>query len=76
MSDLKEREMSVDEAIYCMTSYLPDNSVEKCVNCPYYGIKEQHFGDQCFYVCRSDEAHELAIKALQKLKEMEGKQNE
>ena len=76
MIEKTKKEMSVDEAIYCMTSYLPDNSVEHCTNCPYYKIKEQHFGDQCFYVCRSSEAHKLAIKALKKLKEMEENKDE
>lgn len=65
------KEMTVDEAIYCMKSYLPDHTEEKCTQCRFYGIKEQNFGDQCFYVCQSAEAHRMAIEALKKLKESE-----
>lgn len=58
--------MTVDEAIYCMKSYLPDNEVEHCVSCPYYGSVS--LGDNC-YTCKSSEAHKLAIEALTKMKE-------
>lgn len=58
--------MTVDEAIYCMKSYLPDNEVEHCINCPYYGAVRT---DGNSYTCRSSEAHKLAIEALTKMKE-------
>ena len=58
--------MTVDEAIYCMKSYLPDNDLENCLTCPYYGSVRI---EDNVSVCRSSEAHELAIKALIKMKE-------
>lgn len=51
--------MTNKEAIYCMRSYLGETD---CVKCPYYAsipIDEQTS------VCRSNEAHTLAIKALE-----------
>lgn len=61
-----EKQMTIEEAIYCMKSYLPGNEVEDCVSCPYYGSVND--GDNC-YVCRSSEAHLLAIEALKKMRE-------
>lgn len=52
--------MTIDEAIYCMKSYLPDNRIS-CQDCKYYGSKDE--GDGVF-TCQSFAAHELAIKAL------------
>lgn len=57
--------MSIDEAIYCMRSYLPENKIEQCLGCPYYGSVKK---GQVSY-CKSSEAHKLAIKALEILKE-------
>ena len=56
--------MTIDEAIYCMKSYLPDYNEEHCLKCKYYGSKKK--GD--VFVCNSSEAHLMAIKALEKLK--------
>ena len=56
--------MTIEEAIYCMKSYLPGNEVKDCVSCPYYGSVDD--GDNC-YVCRSSEAHRMAIRALEKM---------
>ena len=56
--------MTIEEAIYCMESYLPDNEIEHCLNCPYYGCK--HIKDNV-YVCNSSEAHRMAIRALRQL---------
>ena len=61
-----EKQMTIEEAIYCMKSYLPGNEVEDCVSCPYYGSVND--GDNC-YVCRSYEAHRMAIRALEKMTE-------
>lgn len=58
--------MTIEEAIYCMKSYLPGNEVEGCLGCPYYGSVS--CGDNC-YTCKSSEAHKLAIEALTKMKE-------
>ena len=58
--------MTINEAIYCMKSYLPDNEIEYCLNCPYYGTV--HIDDQTAY-CRSSDAHRLAIEALEKMKD-------
>ena len=57
--------MTIDEVIYCMKSYLPDNNVEHCTSCPYYGSVKV---DKQVSVCKSDEAHRIAIEALKKLK--------
>ena len=51
--------MTIDEAVYCMKSYLPDGRVS-CQDCKYYGSKD----DGEVKVCHSSTAHELAIKAL------------
>lgn len=53
--------MTIEEAIYCMNSYLPDNK-DSCYSCPYYGSKKV---DDQLYVCNSAEAHRMAIKALE-----------
>ena len=58
--------MTIREAIYCMKSYLPDSELEHCTSCPYYGSVS--VGDNVF-VCRSDEAHRMAIQALEKMME-------
>ena len=52
--------MTIQEAIYCMQSYLPETEApDHCLDCPYYGLK----GD----TCKSSEAHRIAIKALQSI---------
>ena len=53
--------MTVQEAIYCMKTYLPDSEAS-CVDCPYYGTVDN--GDNVF-TCKSSEAHQMAIKALE-----------
>ena len=50
---------------FCMNSYLPD-SRESCLKCPYYGSVQV---DKQVSTCKSSEAHKMAIKALQLLKE-------
>lgn len=56
--------MTIEEAIYCMKTYLPDNpdSRDSCYSCPYYG---KYKVDNQLYVCNSAEAHRMAIKALE-----------
>lgn len=61
--------MTIDEAIYCIKSYLPDNTIEHCLDCPYYGTVHDE-DDQTAY-CKSSEAHKLAITALEEMKERE-----
>lgn len=53
--------MTLEEAMYCMASYLPDADVEHCVNCPYR--KAVQIDEQTF-TCKSSEAHRMAIEAL------------
>lgn len=56
--------MTIDEAIFCMKSYLPDNELT-CSDCRFYSD------------CQSDVAHKMAIEALQRgRKENGGKQDE
>ena len=52
-----------------MEGVMPDKSKRDCANCPYYSVKEQHFGDQCFYICNDVEALELTAKTMNELKE-------
>ena len=54
--------MTNEEAIYCMMSYLPDDRIEHCINCPYYGCNKI---DEQISICKSSEAHKMAIKALE-----------
>lgn len=51
----EDNRMTKKEAIYCMTTYLPDSdhSVYDCPKCKHYKNG-----------CESSEAHKLAIKAL------------
>lgn len=56
--------MTIDEVIYCMKSYLPDSRLS-CIECPYYGSFQI---DSQTFICRSSEAHKMAIEALEKLK--------
>lgn len=55
--------MTIEEAIYCMKSYLFENELS-CVNCRYYSSKQT---DNQTFTCCSSEAHKLAIKALEKM---------
>lgn len=58
--------MTIPEAIYCMESYLPE-SKDSCIRCKYYGSKKEG----SIYVCKSSEAHKIAIEALkEKLKRL------
>jgi len=54
--------MTKEEAIYCMKSYINDNHYEHCTNCPYYAKNKV---DDNTYVCESETAHKMAIKALE-----------
>lgn len=60
--------MTIDEAIYCMRSYLPDEE-ERCYACPCYASRHE---DGSVYVCASSEAHMKAIDALTELKRQGG----
>lgn len=55
--------MTIQEAIYCMKSYLPEAEDEyTCFKCPYHGANKI---DDQIYVCNSSEAHRMAIQALE-----------
>ena len=61
--------MTIDEAIYCMQSYLPEDGYYGCKYCPYYGAKKlPREGGGVVRVCRSNEAHKMAIEALKAVK--------
>ena len=51
--------MTVNEAIHCMKSYLPDGRT-LCHDCKYYALKDE----DGVLTCQSSAAHKLAIKAL------------
>ena len=57
--------MTLEEAIYCMTSYLPDTDVEHCEQCPYKASVQI---DKRTFTCKSSEAHRMAIEALKQMK--------
>ena len=63
--------MTIDEAIFCMKSYLPNSRV-LCQDCKYYGSEY----DDGAWFCHSSDAHKLAIKALYWLKRTKMKQSE
>ncbi len=51
--------ISIDEAIYCMESYLPSDDYTHCTECKYYGCKDNK-------TCKSNEAHQKAIDIMRK----------
>ena len=61
---IKDTPMTYAEAAYCMQSYLPDEDVTHCTECPYYGCKELGDGSENGRTCRSSEAHRMAMQAL------------
>ena len=56
--------MTEKEAIHCMKSYLPEATDEDCRNCPFYGSMKTY--DPQIFLCKSSEAHKMAIDALEK----------
>ena len=56
--------MTTKEAIHCMKSYLPEATDEDCRNCPFYGSMKTY--DPQIFLCKSSEAHKMAIDALEK----------
>ena len=54
--------MTGEEAIYCLKSYQPDSPDDMCLKCPYYGSIQV---DKNQYICKSNVARDLAIKALE-----------
>lgn len=57
--------MTIDEAIRCMKAYLPDGGLDECYGCPYFNSNQVNVLE----FCRNEEAHKLAIKALERMKE-------
>ena len=56
--------MSIDEAIYCMKSYLPSDDYTHCTECKYYGCNDNN-------TCKSNEAHQKAIDTMRKYQKIE-----
>lgn len=56
--------MTIEEATYCMKSYIDDDSYEHCTNCPYYG--KNQINDNIF-MCESRKAHEMAAEILESI---------
>lgn len=52
-------EITIDEAIYCMKSYLPNEEYTHCTECKYYGCKDNK-------TCASNEAHQKAMNIMRK----------
>ena len=69
--------MTIEEAIHCMKSYLPDQGeYYRCFRCPYYGSKQVDHRDNV-YTCQSNLAHTMAIEALEKmLQDQKAQENE
>lgn len=53
--------MTAQEAIYCLKSYQPDAPDDMCIKCKYYASIEE----QGYFTCKSAEARNMAIKALE-----------
>lgn len=51
--------MTIDETIYCMKSYLPNEEYTHCTECKYYGCNTNG-------TCKSNEAHQKAIDTMRK----------
>ena len=62
--------MTIDEAIYCMKAYLPEERLERCINCPYYKSYPICEVDDDTELCKSSEAHKMAIEALERMKDV------
>ena len=56
--------MTIDEAIYCMKSYLPSDDYTHCTECKYYGCNDNK-------TCKSSEAHQKAIETMRKYQEIQ-----
>lgn len=56
--------MTIDEAIYCMQSYLPSEEYTHCTECKYYGCNANG-------ICKSSEAHQKAISIMRKYQKIE-----
>lgn len=56
--------MTIDEAIYCMKSYLPSDEYTHCTECKYYGCKDDG-------TCASNKAHQMAIDTMRKYQQIE-----
>ena len=57
-------EITIDEAIYCMKSYLPSDAYTHCTECKYYGCKDNK-------TCASNEAHQKAIDIMRKYQKIQ-----
>jgi hypothetical protein len=57
--------MTIDEAIYCMKSYLPNDDYTHCTECKYYGCKDNK-------TCKSSEAHQKAMEIMRKYQKIVG----
>ena len=60
--------MTIDEAIYCLKSYLPDNEVSMCQKCKYYGSASENESGFLVLTCQSHIAHLMAIEALEEMR--------
>ena len=56
--------ITIDEAIYCMKSYLPSDDYTHCTECKYYGCNDNN-------TCKSNEAHQKAIDTMRKYQKIE-----
>ena len=56
--------MSIDEAIYCMKSYMPNEEYTHCTECKYYGARNNN-------TCASSEAHQVAVETMRKYQKIE-----
>lgn len=56
--------MTIEEAIYCMQSYLPSEEYTHCTECKYYGCNANG-------TCKSNEAHQKAISTMRKYQKIE-----
>lgn len=58
--------MTIEEAVYCMKSYVDNDKYEHCISCPYYSANIIEQDELCtVYECNSDVAHMMAIASLE-----------
>ena len=57
-------EMTIEEAIYCMQSYLPSDDYTLCTECKYYGCNTNG-------TCKSNEAHQKAVDIMRKYQKIQ-----
>lgn len=59
--------MTLPEAMYCMSSYLPDTPDNHCEKCPYYQSEKFVIDGKTFYKCKEQDAHRIVLNELNRI---------